>query len=453
MNWRFRNRPAVSSAESGKLAGSSQHGAGHLTGTRSGPLIGDIEVPGDKSMSHRALILGGLARGQTLISGMLEGDDVLHTAEAVRAFGAGVERLGIGTWRVEGQQWRTPDRPIDCGNSGTGARLLMGAAAGFPLKVTFTGDASLSSRPMERVLGPLRQMSARTEGSTLPVTVHGGGLTGIRFVNERASAQVKSAVLLAGLNASGPVEVIEPAPSRDHTENMLRAFGCDVAITDQTIRLGQRRELTATTVRIPGDPSSAAFPVVAGLLVPGSDVTLRGLMVNPLRTGLLTSLREMGADLALVNVRVEGNEPVADLRVRASALTGIDVPAARAPSMIDEYPILAVAAAFASGRTVMRGLSELRVKESDRLAAMVEGLTACGIDARAEADSLIVEGAGSSARGGGEIDARHDHRIAMTFLVFGLASRLPVTVNSADMIATSFPGFAPLMQSIGAQIS
>ena len=329
----------------------------------------------------------------------------------------------------------------------------MGAAAGFPLKVTFTGDASLSSRPMERVLGPLRQMSARTEGSTLPVTVHGGGLTGIRFVNERASAQVKSAVLLAGLNASGPIEVIESAPSRDHTENMLRAFGCDVAITDQTIRLGQRRELTATTVRIPGDPSSAAFPVVAGLLVPGSDVTLRGLMVNPLRTGLLTSLREMGANLALVNVRVEGNEPVADLRVRASALTGIDVPAARAPSMIDEYPILAVAAAFASGRTVMRGLSELRVKESDRLAAMVEGLTACGIDARAEADSLIVEGAGSSARGGGEIDARHDHRIAMSFLVFGLASHSPVRVNGAEMIATSFPGFAPLMRSMGAQIS
>lgn len=404
-------------------------------------------------MSHRALILGGLAKGQTSISGMLEGDDVLHTADAVRAFGANVERLGNGRWRVEGHEWRSPARPIDCGNSGTGARLLMGAASGFPLHATFTGDASLSGRPMERVLGPLRQMGVRTEGSTLPVTIHGGDLKGICFVNERASAQVKSAILLAGLRASGSVEVVEPAPSRDHTENMLRAFACDIEVAGESVRLGKQRCLTATTIHIPGDPSSAAFPIVAALLVPGSQVTLRNLMVNPLRTGLVTTLREMGADIAIENVRLDGNEQVADLCVKASALAGIEVPSARAPSMIDEYPILAVAAAFASGRTVMHGIGELRVKESDRLAAIIEGLTLCGINAYAEGDTLIVEGAGSAARGGCEVDARHDHRITMSFLVFGLASRSSVRVNGAEMIATSFPGFAPLMNSIGAQIS
>ena len=423
-----------------------------LAGSCSRSLSGTIDVPGDKSMSHRALILGGLASGETRISGLLEGNDVLHTAEAVRAFGADVERLSAGEWRVRGSEWRSPPAVVDCGNSGTGARLLMGAAAGFPISVTFTGDASLSTRPMERVLGPLRTMGARTEGSTLPVTIRGGDMHGIRFVNEKASAQVKSAILLAGLRADGDVEVVEPAPSRDHSENMLRAFGCDVENEGDVIRLGRERHLTGTSVSIPGDPSSAAFPIVAALIVPGSRVTIRNVMVNPLRTGLFTTLRQMGADLRFDNERMQGGETVADLTASTSELRGLDVPAKRAPSMIDEYPILAVAAAFASGRTVMHGLAELRVKESDRLAAVVAGLQACGVDAREEGDSLIVDGRGSAPAGGGNVSANHDHRIAMSFLVMGLASQQPVSVDSADMIATSFPTFVALMQSIGARI-
>jgi 3-phosphoshikimate 1-carboxyvinyltransferase len=424
-----------------------------LTGSRSQALTGHIQVPGDKSISHRALILGALATGETRISGLLEGDDVLHTAKAVRAFGAEVERLAPGEWRMRGAEWRSPAAPIECGNSGTGARLLMGAAAGFPITATFAGDASLSSRPMERVLAPLRAMGARTEGSTLPVTIHGGNLHGISFVNEKASAQVKSAILLAGLGASGVVEVIEPAPSRDHSENMLRAFGCDVESDGGVVRLGARRTLTGTSVVVPGDPSSAAFPIVAALLVPGSKLTIRNLMVNPLRTGLLATLKEMGADIRLTNQRVEGAEAIADIDVSASSLSGVEVPADRAPSMIDEYPILAVAAAFANGRTVMHGLAELRVKESNRLAAVIAGLRACGVDAREDGDSLIVEGAGGAPRGGAEVRANHDHRIAMSFLVMGLAARDAVTVDSADMIATSFPTFVPLMRSMGAQIA
>jgi 3-phosphoshikimate 1-carboxyvinyltransferase len=424
-----------------------------LTGSRSEALRGDIAVPGDKSMSHRALILGALASGETTIHGLLEGDDVLHTAEAVRAFGAEVERLGAGEWRVHGADWQSPALPIDCGNSGTGARLLLGAAAAFPITATFTGDASLSSRPMERVLAPLRAMGARTEGDTLPLTIRGGDLHGISFVNEKASAQVKSAILLAGLRASGEVVVIEPAPTRDHSENMLRAFGCDVESDGKIVRLGERRALIGTDVVIPGDPSSAAFPVVAALIVTRSELTIRNVMVNLLRTGLLTTLREMGADLRLTNQRVQGGEPIADVDVRASTLSGVEVPAERAPSMIDEYPILAVAAAFARGRTVMHGLAELRVKESDRLAAVIAGLRGCGVDAREEGDSLIVEGLGSPPPGGGQVRANHDHRIAMSFLVMGLAARRPVTVDSADMIATSFPDFVPLMRSVGAHIA
>ena len=424
-----------------------------LVGSASGPLTGGIHVPGDKSISHRALILGGLASGETSITGLLEGDDVLNTAKAVRALGAEVERIGAGEWRVRGTEWRSPAGPVDCGNSGTGARLLMGAAAGFPIEVTFTGDASLSGRPMERVLGPLRAMGATTEGTTLPVTIRGGDLHGIGFVNEKASAQVKSAILLAGLRASGDVEVVEPAQSRDHSENMLRAFGCDVETVDGTVRLGKRRSLTGTNVIVPGDPSSAAFAIVAALIVPGSEVTVRNVMVNPLRTGLLTTLREMGADLSFANERDEGGEKVADVTARASALHGVEVPASRAPSMIDEYPILGVAAAFATGRSVMHGLSELRVKESDRLAAIIAGLRACGVDARDEGDSLIVEGLGGPPAGGGNVQAHHDHRIAMSFLVMGLAARRPVTVDSADMIATSFPDFVSLMQSLGAWIA
>ena len=424
-----------------------------LIGSPSGPLTGAINVPGDKSISHRALILGGLASGETRVTGLLEGEDVLNTAKAVRALGAEVERVGPGEWRVRGTEWRSPAAPVDCGNSGTGARLLMGAAAGFPIEVTFTGDASLSGRPMERVLGPLRAMGARTEGSRLPVTIRGGDLHGISFVNEKASAQVKSAILLAGLRASGDVEVVEPAQSRDHSENMLRAFGCDVETVDGTVRLGKQRSLTGTSVVVPGDPSSAAFAIVAALIVPGSEVTVRNVMVNPLRAGLLTTLREMGAELSFIDERDEGGEKVADVTVRASALDGVEVPASRAPSMIDEYPILGVAAAFANGRSVMHGLSELRVKESDRLAAIIAGLRACGVDARDEGDSLIVEGLGGPPSGGGNVQAHHDHRIAMSFLVMGLAARQPVTVDSADMIATSFPDFVSLMQSLGARIA
>jgi 3-phosphoshikimate 1-carboxyvinyltransferase len=423
-----------------------------LASSRSDVLSGEIEVPGDKSISHRALILGGLASGETRISGLLEGDDVIHTAGAVRTFGAEVERLGPGEWQVRGAEWRDPAGPIDCGNSGTGARLLMGAAAGFPISATFTGDASLSSRPMERVLAPLRTMGARTEGSTLPVTIHGGDLHGISFVNEKASAQVKSAILLAGLKASGLVEVIEPAQSRDHSENMLRAFGCDVETKDGVIRLSNQRALRATDVLVPGDPSSAAFPLVAALIVPGSRITIRNVMVNPLRTGLFTTLREMGADLRFENERSQGGERIADLSVAASDLHSVEVPATRAPSMIDEYPILGVAAAFASGRTVMHGLAELRVKESNRLAAIIAGLQACGVDAREEGDSLVVEGLGGPPPGGAQVQAHHDHRIAMSFLVMGLASRQSVSVDSAGMIATSFPNFVSLMQSLGAHI-
>ena len=423
-----------------------------LTGARSRPLVGDIDVPGDKSMSHRALILGGMAAGETRISGLLEGDDVLQTADAIRAFGAEVERLGLGEWRLRGAEWRSPAAPVYCGNSGTGARLLMGAAAGFPITVTFTGDASLSSRPMERVVGPLRAMGAHTEGSTLPVTIHGGGLDGIRFVNEKASAQVKSAILFAGLHAEGDVEVIEPRASRDHSENMLRAFGCEVEKEGEAIRLGERRNLTATNVEIPGDPSSAAFPIVAALIVHGSEVRIRNVMTNPLRTGLFKTLVEMGADVRFETERSHGGEPVADVLVRSSTLRGVEIPADRAPSMIDEYPILGIAAAFASGQSIMHGLDELRVKESDRLAAIVAGLRACGVEAREERDSLIVEGRGRPPPGGAEVQAHHDHRIAMSFLVMGLAAERPVMVDSADMIATSFPTFVGLMRSIGASI-
>ena len=427
--------------------------ATRLAGSPSGPLSGAVEVPGDKSMSHRALILGALASGETRISGLLEGADVLHTAEALRAFGADVERAGPGEWRVRGAKWKSPAAPVDCGNSGTGARLMMGAAAAFPITATFTGDASLRSRPMDRVTSPLRAMGARTEGGTLPVTIDGGGLQGIRFLNEKASAQVKSAVLLAGLGASGEVEVIEPSPSRDHTENMLRAFGCDVESSGGVIRLGPRRALEGANVVIPGDPSSAAFAIVAALIAPGSRVTVRNVMVNPLRTGLLGTLREMGADIRTRDRRIEGGEEIAELEVTASVLRGVEVPASRAPSMIDEYVILSVAAAFAEGPTVMHGLAELRVKESDRLAAIVAGLRACGVEAREEGDSLRVEGLGGPPPGGAEVSAHDDHRVAMSFLVMGLGAQRPVTVDSADMIATSFPDFVPLMRSLGAEIA
>ncbi len=305
---------------------------------------------------------------------------------------------------------------------------------------------------MERVLAPLRSMGARTKNAVLPVTIEGGGLNGIRFVNERASAQVKSAILFAGLRARGAVEVIEPAPSRDHTEHMLRAFGCEIESRDGVIRLGANRNLTGTSVLIPADPSSAAFPIVAALITSGSTITVRNVMVSKLRSGLLTTLIEMGARLRLENEREEGGEKLADLIATSSALRGVEVPAARAPSMIDEYPILSIAAAFASGRTVMHGLSELRVKESNRLAAIIAGLRACGVDAHEEGDSLIVDGRGNAPAGGAIVRARSDHRIAMSFLVMGLATERLVSVDSGSMIATSFPDFLPLMRSLGARI-
>ena len=417
-------------------------------------LAGSCAVPGDKSISHRALILGAMAAGETRISGLLEGEDVLRTAAAVRAFGAELERDGPGAWRVRGATWRSPAAPIDCGNSGTAARLLMGAAAGFPIEASFTGDASLSARPMERVLNPLRAMGARVASreGRLPVVVSGGALGGIRFVSEPASAQVKSAILLAGLRAAGAVEVLEPRATRDHTERMLRDFGCDVAQAGDLVRLGANRRLSGTTVIVPGDPSSAAFPLVAGLLVPGSAVTVTGVLANKLRTGLFETLREMGADLRIEAEGARGGEAVVRITAAAGPLRGVEVPAARAPAMIDEYPILAVAAAAARGRTVMRGLAELRVKESDRMAAILAGLRACGVDAQADGDALIVEGCDGPPPGGGAVAARGDHRIAMSFLVMGLAARAPVTVDSGRMIDTSFPGFADLMRRLGGEI-
>lgn len=423
-----------------------------LEGHRLGPLRGSAEIPGDKSISHRSLIFGGLASGTTHIHGLLEGDDVLRTAAAVRALGADVERTGDRQWRVIGAEWQSPAAPIDCGNSGTGARLLMGAVAAYPISATFTGDRSLSSRPMERVLGPLRQMGARTEGSTLPVTVHGGQLRGISYDNVKSSAQVKTALLLAGLGTDEDVEINEALPSRDHSENMLRAFGVDVEQDGSVVRLGKQRKLTATDVTVPRDPSSAAFPIVAALIVEGSEVELPNILINPLRTGLITTLREMGADIEYRNVRSSGGEQVADIVARHSNLHGVEVPADRAPSMIDEYPILSVAAAYANGTTVMNGLAELRVKESDRLAAVASGLRACAVTVDEGEDTLIVNGTGARPDGGGDVEAHHDHRIAMSFLVLGLASERPVGVDSAAMIATSFPTFVPLMRQLGAEI-
>jgi len=402
------------------------------------PLRGDIAVPGDKSISHRAVILGAMAEGETRIAGLLESDDVMRTVDAVRALGAEVERDGDG-WRVRGGAWRSPERPIDCGNSGTTARLLMGAVAGRPISATFVGDGSLSRRPMRRVTEPLMQMGARIEGGdTLPITVHGGGLRGLRYSAPIASAQVKSAILLAGLGADGAVEVIEPQQSRDHTERMLPLFPNEAG------------ELGGTDIAVPGDPSSAAFPLVAALIVPGSEVTVRGVGINPTRTGLFETLSEMGADLAMTNRRDLGHEPVADITARHSRLNALEVPADRVPSMIDEYPLLAVAAAFAEGETAMHGLGELRHKESDRLAAIADGLSLCGVTTEIDGDTLQVRGGG--VRGDADVTTHGDHRLAMAFAVLGLASAAPVGVDGAGMIATSFPGFADLMRGLGARI-
>jgi 3-phosphoshikimate 1-carboxyvinyltransferase len=428
-------------------------------------LAGTIRVPGDKSISHRALMLGALAIGRTEITGLLEGEDVLATAAALNALGATAVPAGESRWAVDGigvGGLGEPENCLDLGNSGTAARLLLGILATHPITAFVTGDASLRRRPMGRVVEPLSRIGARfvtREGARLPLAVSGAvDPIPILYRLPVPSAQVKSAVLLAGLNTPGATTVIEPQPTRDHTERMLRHFGGAVAIEPEDgggrcITVEGFPELTAAPIIVPGDPSSAAFPLVAALLIAGSDVTVEGVGINPLRTGLLECLHEMGADIVLVNRREEGGEPVADLRARAGPLSGVEVPAERAPRMIDEYPILAVAAACARGRTVMRGLAELRVKESDRLSAIVTGLASCGVRLAVEGDDLIVEGDGSPPKGGGLIATRLDHRIAMAFLVLGLASRTPVRIDDAAAIATSFPGFIASINRLGGGIA
>jgi 3-phosphoshikimate 1-carboxyvinyltransferase len=427
-----------------------------LTARPGGPLVGEAAIPGDKSCSHRALILGAMASGQTRISGLLESDDVLATMRAIEAFGVSVEREG-GHWIVRGGPWKTPERPVDCGNSGTAARLLMGAVAGMPgVRATFTGDASLSARPMKRVTAPLQRMGAVIEGGDkLPITIVGNRLGGIEHRNVPASAQVKSAILLAGLGTGAPVSIIEPTPSRDHSEIMAAAMSGEVAVDDTPdgwlISLGERRDLKGRDLAIGADPSSAAFPLVAAAIVPGSEATARGMIVNPLRTGLYETLEAMGADITLSQERIQTGEIVADIRVRHAALRPCHVRAEQVPAMIDEIPALAVACAFAEGESLIDGLEELRVKESDRLGAVVAGLTACGVAAVADGDSLRVFGR-DRPRGGATVSTKGDHRIAMAFLMMGLAAEQPVEVDEAEMIGTSFPGFVDLMRLLGADI-
>jgi 3-phosphoshikimate 1-carboxyvinyltransferase len=424
-------------------------------------LRGHVRVPGDKSISHRALIFGALATGRTTIKGLLEAEDVLNTAKAVTALGAPATK-STDTWIVLGRGTgglTEPSAPIDFGNSGTGTRLMMGVVAGHDITVTMTGDVSLSRRPMGRVLKPLRQMGllTREDKDTLPLTVEGSAhLVPIEYVLPVPSAQVKSAILIAGLMAAGETTVVEKEPTRDHTERMLRYFGATVTteLKDGVTRITVYgdAELSGRDVVVPGDPSSAAFLICAALLVPGSDITVEGVLVNATRTGLYTTLKEMGADIAFINEREEGGEPIADIRARASRLRGVHVPAERAPSMIDEYPVLAAVAAFADGDTRMDGLGELKVKESDRLAATAAGLVANGVRATVKGDTLIIHGA-RHVPGGGTVATHLDHRIAMAFLTLGLASEAPVTVDDTAMIATSFPEFRDLMQTLGATYS
>ena len=446
----------------------SDHFADHptpLAARSSGPLTGKVRVPGDKSISHRALILGALAVGETRISGLLEGEDVLNTAKAMRALGATVERTGDFAWKVHGvgvAGFAEPQAPLDFGNSGTGCRLVMGAVAGCPIKAVFDGDASLRSRPMRRVLDPLELMGARVgesgQDGRLPLTFLGArDPLPIVYRTPVASAQIKSAVLLAGLAAPGITTVIETEASRDHTELMLKHFGADITSMREgghgrKIALTGQPELHGADVIVPADPSSSAFPIVAALIVEGSDLILSDVMTNPLRTGLFTTLREMGGSIEETEIRGDAGEPMAQLRVRASKLHGVVVPPERAPSMIDEYLVLAVAASFAEGTTIMRGLQELRVKESDRLEATAAMLRANGVKVEIVGDDLIVEGKGH-VPGGGLVATHMDHRIAMSALVMGLASDKEVQVDDTAFIATSFPDFIPMMRSLGAELS
>ena len=444
----------------------SGHGeAQPMTARKSGPLSGTALVPGDKSISHRALILGAMAVGETRITGLLEGQDVLDTASAMRAFGAEVTRHGLGDWSVHGVGvggFREPADVIDCGNSGTGVRLIMGTMATTAMTATFTGDASLRKRPMGRVTDPLSLFGTRAygrQGGRLPMTVVGAANpVPVRYALPVASAQVKSAVLLAGLNAPGETVVIEREPTRDHSERMLLGFGAELHVEKgaegHIITLKGRPELRPQSVAVPRDPSSAAFPVCAALIVEGSDILVPGVSQNLTRNGLYITLVEMGARIEFQNPRTEGGEPVADLRVRFSdQMQGIEVPPERAPSMIDEYPILSVVAAFATGKTVMKGVKELRVKESDRIDAMARGLEACGVRIEEDEDTLIVYGMGAGGMPGGATAATHlDHRIAMSFLVAGMAAQNPVSVDDASPILTSFPIFEGLMQTLGATL-
>ena len=437
-----------------------------LRSVATGAIQGSIRVPGDKSISHRSLMLGAIAVGETVIHGLLEGEDVLHTAAAMRLLGAQAERDGSGVWHVRGVglgALQEPAQVLDMGNSGTAARLLMGLVAAHPITCVFTGDASLNKRPMARVTKPLEEMGARfvgRSGGRLPLTVVGSGdLVPITYRLPVASAQVKSAIILAGLNTAGATTVIEAEPTRDHTELMLRHFGATVSVETLgdgalAVSVTGQPELTGRTIHVPADPSSAAFPAVAALLRPDSEVVLTDVGMNPRRTGLYDTLVEMGADIAFENRRDQAGEPVADLRVRGSRLKGVVVPADRAPSMIDEYPILAVAASYAEGTTVMLGLKELRVKESDRLAMVAEGLVRCGVKVEVGADdSLTVHGTGRPPQGGGVIATAMDHRIAMSFLVMGMGSVEPVQVDDSAFIDTSFPGFVGLMNGLGAKIA
>ena len=427
-------------------------------------LHGRVRAPGDKSVSHRALMFGALALGETKVSGLLEGEDVLATAAALRALGAVVNHVGTGLWRIRGfgvGGGRAPDDVLDLGNSGTSARLLSGILASHPFTSFMTGDASLRSRPMQRVIDPLSRMGARfhgREGGRMPLAVIGTDeMVPIEYRLPVASAQVKSAILLAGLNTAGETTVIEPEATRDHTERMLRHFGAEVRVSPaegggKRITVVGWPELKARDIVVPGDPSSAAFAVVAAAIRPGSDVTVENVGVNPLRAGLYQTLREMGADIAFDNPREVGGEPVADLHVKGGGLKGIEVPAERAPTMIDEYPILAVAASCAEGTTRMLGLAELRAKESDRLASVAAGLTVNGGRHEMGTDTLAVHGTGAPPEGGGLVRTHLDHRIAMSFLVLGLAAREPVAVDDGSPIDTSFPGFAALMNGLGAKI-
>lgn len=421
-----------------------------LRASPSRPLSGEASIPGDKSLSHRALIIGAIAKGETRVCGLLEADDVLATVEALRAFGIRVEKEH-DTWIVRGGEWRSPGRPVDCRNSGTTARLLLGAAAGFSLTATFTGDESLRRRPMARVVEPLKRMGARFDGGdSLPITIHGGRLSGIDHQGQIASAQVKSAILLAGLNANGRVRVTEPLPSRDHTEIMLREFGCEVGVDGATVELGARQDLRSTDLDIPGDTSSAAFTWLAAAIVARSEIKVRDVLLNRLRAGFIVALQRMGGDVALDNVRGRHGETIGDVRVRHAPLFGADFTAEEIPSMIDEIPALAVAAAFAKGETVIEGLGELRHKETDRLSGIVGGLAACGVEAAANGDALRI--VGGAVPGGASVNTGGDHRLAMAFTVLGLAAKRPVTVDGAEMIATSFPDFVETMRSLGAEI-